>query len=305
MMNTRSRMKAQCEAQCILRTVSEESLKISPIFQAQRYNLRPRKGTTLGIDDDYASEIHDYHRSRESSTAVDPGYILNPAILIDETMRQILVNYLVEWHDRFGLAPETLFSTVSIVDRYLASEDTAVTKNNLQLVGIAALFIASKFEEEVPLQLSDAVYICPPQNEKEIVKMERTILKVLKYEIYVPNAYVFLRRYLTASNATTEVANLANYILDGTLQSFYLLTFLPSQLAAAAVFISRKTMGVTAWCPALVQHARYKDKEVLPVARAVIAVKTYCSAGLYAVNKKYAITKYGRVSQTITLCSDF
>ena len=147
-------MKAQCEAQCVLRT-----LKISPTCQAQRYNLRSRKGTTLGIDDDYASEIHDYHRSRESSTAVDPAYILNPTILIDETMRQILVNYIVEWHERFGLAPETLFITVSIVDRYLASEDTAVTKNNLQLVGIAALFIASKFEEEVPLQLSDAVYI--------------------------------------------------------------------------------------------------------------------------------------------------
>ena len=298
-------MKAQCEAQCILGNISEESLKITPTIKAQRYNLRPRKCAALGIDDDYASEIHNYHRSRELSTAVNPAYILNPTILIDEIMRQILVDYIVVWHEKFGLAPETLFITVSIVDRYLASEDTAVTKNNLQLVGIAALFIASKFEEEVPLQLSDAVYICPPHAEKDIVQMEGGILKVLKYEIYVPNAHVFLRRYLTASNATTEVTNLANYILDGTLQSFYLLNFLPSQLAAAAVFISRKTMGVTAWCPALVQHSRYKDKEVLPVARAVLAVKTYCSAGLYAVNKKYATSKYGRVSQTITLCSDF
>lgn len=101
-----------------------------------------------------------------------------------------------------------------------------------------------------------------------------------------------------------EIVNLSYYILDSTLQSQYLLNFLPSQLAAAAVFIARKTVGRNAWSPTLLKYAQYREEEVVEVARAVVAVKTYCSKGLHAVNKKYAHSKFGAVSSMV-LASDF
>ena len=42
---------------------------------------------------------------------------------------------------------ETLFSTISIVDRFLAVEGRSVTRSKLQLVGVAAMFLPSKVEE--------------------------------------------------------------------------------------------------------------------------------------------------------------
>jgi hypothetical protein len=285
-----------------------------------RGSRRPpsRRDTPFDLDEDriddptfeadYANDIHEYLRSRESLTSVSPVYMQSHGH-INEQMRQILVNFIIEVHFRFGLVPGTLYLTVNILDRYLSSEDARrVRASNLQLVGIAALLISSKFEEVWALSSTDCVCICedPSYGEKDVVDMETSILGALNYQINVPCAHAFLVRYLRAVDATTDVVNLSHYVLDGTLQSYYLLHFLPSQLAAAAVYIARKTVGEgDAWCPTLVRYARYSEEEVLPVARAVIAMKTYCSVGLFAVNRKYGRGGYRGGASNVELCSDF
>ena len=67
-------------------------------------------------------------------------------------------DWLVEVHLKFKLVPETLYLTVNIIDRYLAK--TEVSRPKLQLVGVTALLIASKYEEIYPPELRDLVYIC-------------------------------------------------------------------------------------------------------------------------------------------------
>jgi len=39
---------------------------------------------------------------------------------INEKMRSILIDWMVEVHLKFKMVPETLFLTVSLIDRYLA-----------------------------------------------------------------------------------------------------------------------------------------------------------------------------------------
>lgn len=64
---------------------------------------------------------------------------------INVKMRMILMDWLIEVHRKFELMPETLYLTVNIVDRYLSMK--VVRKRELQLVGISAMLIASKYEE--------------------------------------------------------------------------------------------------------------------------------------------------------------
>lgn len=47
---------------------------------------------------------------------------MNKQIDINEKMRAILVDWLVEVHLKFKLMPETLFLTVHLIDRYLIKE---------------------------------------------------------------------------------------------------------------------------------------------------------------------------------------
>lgn len=64
---------------------------------------------------------------------------------INEKMRAILIDWLIQVHHKFELSPETLYLTINIIDRYLASKTTS--RRELQLVGMSAMLIASKYEE--------------------------------------------------------------------------------------------------------------------------------------------------------------
>ena len=134
--------------------------------------------------------------------------------------------------------------------------------------------------------------------------MEETILKKLEYQITIPSAHAFLVRYLKAAHADKKIVQLSCYILDGTLQSYQLLHYLPSQLASAAVFIARRSVGRNSWSPTLLKYAEYCEEEVIPVARAILAEKSSTSPELRAVNKKYTSSRYGGVASTV-LTSDF
>lgn len=281
---------------------------------------------------DYVQDMYHHFRSKETMTSVRPAFMENQPH-INERMRSILVDWLVEVHLKFKLVPETLYLTINLIDRYLERKE--VSRPKLQLVGVTSLLIASKYEEIYPPELRDLVYICDRAYTRsevrtlfhlaflplyssnqyltprlltlafnQIIEMEEKILKTLEYNITIPSAHAFLVRFLKAAHADKRIVQLSCYILDGTLQSYNLLHYLPSQLAAAAVFIARRTVGRNSWSPTLLKYANYREEDVTPVARAVLSEKASSSPELRAVNKKYTSTRYGGVAN-MPLSGDF
>ena len=109
-----------------------------------------------------------------------------------------------EWpsqvHLKFKLVPETLYLTVNLIDRFL--ERAQVARSKLQLVGVTALLLASKYEEIYPPEIRDLVYITDRAYSKtDILCMESTILNKLEFNLTVPSVGVFLARYLKAAHA--------------------------------------------------------------------------------------------------------
>ena len=106
-------------------------------------------------------------------------------------MRAILVDWIIEVHLRFKMLPETLFLTVNLIDRYL--EKKQIMRTRLQLLAVAALLIASKYEEIYVPEISDFVFITDKAYTKEeILEMESSILITLEFNITVPSSYRFL-----------------------------------------------------------------------------------------------------------------
>jgi G2/mitotic-specific cyclin-B, other len=126
--------------------------------------------------------------------------------------------------------------------------------------------------------------------------MEVKILKTLSYQITVPSAHAFLVRMLKAGHADKKIVQLSCCVLDGTLQSYSLLDYLPSQLAAGAVYLARRSLGRNGWSPTLLKYSLYCEEEVIPVARAILAAKDAANPQLNAVNKKYTSQRYGGVA---------
>ena len=135
----------------------------------------------------------------------------------------------------------------------------------------------------------------------QIIDTEEQILKTLEYQITIPSAHAFLVRMLKAGHADRRIVQLSCYILDSSLLSYGLLNYLPSQMAAAAVFIARRTVGRNGWSPTLLKYASYCEEEVVPVARAILTEKQCTNPDLKAVNKKYANHRYGGVASTVFL----
>lgn len=56
-------------------------------------------------------------------------------------MREILVDWLVEVAEEYKLVSDTLFLTVSYIDRFLSSH--CLSRNKLQLLGVSSMLVAS------------------------------------------------------------------------------------------------------------------------------------------------------------------
>ena len=110
-------------------------------------------------------------------------------------MRGILVDWLVEVHLKFKLMPETLHLTANLIDRFLASRN--VSRKRLQLVGVTAMLVASKYEEIWAPEVRDFVYISDKAYDKgQILAMERDMLRALRYDLTLPTSYQYLARLL-------------------------------------------------------------------------------------------------------------
>ena len=122
---------------------------------------------------EYVHEIFVYMKQLEISTMPNPDYMDNQNEL-EWKMRGILVDWLLEVHTRFRLLPETLFLAVNIIDRFLSSK--VVQLDRLQLVGVTAMFVASKYEEVLSPHVQNFVHVADDGfSEAEILSAERFV----------------------------------------------------------------------------------------------------------------------------------
>ena len=127
---------------------------------------------------EYAADIYHWLRASESdqgnNNVVSHTYMQRQED-INERMRSILIDWLVEVHLKFKLVPESLYLTVNLIDRYLDKEQ--VNRQKLQLVGVTAMLIACKYEEIYPPIVKDFVYITDnAYTKEEILEQERKML---------------------------------------------------------------------------------------------------------------------------------
>lgn len=130
---------------------------------------------------EYCAEIQQHMQASERETQPDPSYMKRQT-QVNENVRAILVDWLINVHAKFKLLPETLFLTINLVDRYLSL--VVVKKDQVQLVGVAALLIATKYEEIYPPTVKDFIYVTKNAfTRKQILEMERSMLFSLEFQI--------------------------------------------------------------------------------------------------------------------------
>lgn len=90
----------------------------------------------------YAMDIFQYLKERENMFVISD--YMERQVNLSKWMRSLLVDWMVEVQESFELNHETLYLAVKVVDLFLGN--VTVSKERLQLLGAAALFIACKFD---------------------------------------------------------------------------------------------------------------------------------------------------------------
>ncbi|KAH7665303.1 cyclin A protein [Dioscorea alata] len=218
----------------------------------------------------YASDIHLYLRSMEMEDKRKPlaNFIETVQNDITANMRAILVDWLVEVAEEYKLVPDTLYLTISYIDRFLSFN--ALNRQMLQLLGVSCMLIASKYEEISPPHVEDFCYITDnTYSKQEVVKMESDILKFLNFEMGNPTVKTFVRRFISVCQEDYGYPNLkleflCNYLAELSLLDYGCVRYLPSAVAASAVFLARFTIDPDRhpWSTAMQNHTGYSVTEL-------------------------------------------
>ncbi|KAM6116983.1 LOW QUALITY PROTEIN: G2/mitotic-specific cyclin-B3 [Pterocles gutturalis] len=234
---------------------------------------------------EYAREIFEYMREREEIFILPDYMEKQPDISGD--MRAILVDWMVEVRENFELSHETLYLAVKLVDHYLVE---VVSKDKLQLIGSTAVLIASKFEERFPPCVDDFLYICDDAYKREeLSAMEISILSTLKFDINIPIAYRFLRRFAKCARASMETLTLARFLCEMTLQEYDYARESPSKLAASCLLLALTMKNLGGWSPTLEHYSGYCGQDLHPLVKKLNFLLTYQPHDkLKAVRTKYS-----------------
>jgi len=299
---------------------SEQTILLADITNktiAKQKTLRKNKKTVKRIPIIEDLDLHDHHdpqlvteylphilayiRQLELSSPIGQNFLLHSPI--SGSMRSILLDWLVDVQVMFNLLPETLHMAQFMLDTFLQKEGKKVTKEKLQLVGAACMFTASKAEETNFPSVSDFVYISDNAfTTRQVIAMERRILRGINFNLFRPPPITFLRRFCKAGGVTDLHHNMANYVMETALLKYELVHHPPSKLAAASLLLCLLLLNPSStppscWSPTLQHHSGYTAGQleplVLNLANVMAAVK---DGNLNAVTKKYEVNAYGKVS---------
>jgi hypothetical protein len=261
---------------------------------------------------EYVNEIYGYLRQLEVLQGVREDYLNKEksGTSILPKMRTVLVDWLIQVHSQFNLLQETLYLTVAILDRFLQDSATKIERKQLQLVGVAAMFIASKYEEMYAPEIGDFVYITDrAYTESQIREMEIKILGTLRFELGRPLPLHFLRRNSKAGNVDALTHTLAKYAMELTLVDYKMAHVKPSMIAAAALALSLKVLDrmdedkpiAEMWNSTLVHYTTYTfdmiSDTVEKIASLILTTSKASPKDKYvAVRKKYEDKKLSKIA---------
>lgn len=249
---------------------------------------------------DYVKDIYQYLQrlEKEPLHRPDPDY-MSRQHRVNHKMRTVLIDWLVLVHIKFGLLPETLYITTNIIDRFL--QRSQASKEKLQLVGVTAMLIASKYEEIYHPTVEDFVYITDNSyTAEEVRSMEKLILRSIGYSLASPPPITFLRRFSKIAEVTATMHSMAKFLLELAMVDYGMLQFLPSQQAAAALCVALRlyTDHSIQWDTTLEHYTTYTEAELLPcmqkLAQLVLRMPLVKQQ---AVREKYSSSKFLRVAR--------
>ena len=166
---------------------------------------------------------------------------------LNDKMLSMLYNWMFQVTYKFKSGPEVWNLAVQYVKTVLSK--TNVTRDKLQLVGVASIWLASKILDVHPPELRDMTRICAnAYTNKQVLIWERHLVNTLGAIVYQPTIHRYIH-YLTKNQNMTPIARTAVKKLAGRMATFVEMAPIPSdcrlvELCDACIYFAKKQLGM-------------------------------------------------------------
>jgi cyclin B len=279
---------------------SMSSQNESSIYKnSSKIDIEKEKEKTL-FNEEYLDEIYTnlIYDEKFCKLAINKDYMTRQKD-INQRMRAILIDWIIEVHYCLNLKSKTLFQVVYIIDLYLSHKN--IKRINLQLLGVASLLISFKSNEVYIPNLQHFIDTTGGAYTKsELLDMEKEILKTLNFEILFPTAEEFYSIISKFYHFTEVQNNLGYYFLDSSLIELDLLKYKPSTIGVACAYIVMKFFRLNGYkdlYSSKMVTENSPKKTIKECARELcFLVKSLSGSNLKSVKEKYSSAKYNNVA---------
>jgi cyclin B len=249
---------------------------------------------------EYLEEIYLNLLLEEKQATIKPqiGY-MNNQTEINEIMRAILIDWIIDIHLRFNLRQETLFMTIWLIDTYLSY--AFVSRDKFQLLGITCLLISCKSHEiyypqqNKLIEMTDNAY-----TKEEMLKMENEILKKLNFYIVCPNPIDFYNILSKMFNFEKKHYYLGNYFIESALVYYQILKYSSSVIASSCAYLVMKYYRINGYQKLynnFIINEQNPEDVIKDAAKEIyILVENLAKSKFKSVKKKFGLAKYENVS---------
>ncbi|XP_034041411.1 cyclin-J [Thalassophryne amazonica] len=234
-----------------------------------------------------AADIHQALRFKELQLPLYKGQ--SPQL----NLRRYFADLIATISNSFRLCPAARHLAVYLLDLFMDRYD--VTMQQLHMVSLSCLVLASKFEERddrVPkLDTLNNLSCMSSMNliltKQGLLHMELLLLETFQWNLYLPTAAHFIEYYLSIAvhegdlhdgwpmtcleKTKRYMAKYAEYFLEVSLQNHVFLSFAPSLVSAACVASSRLVLHLSpTWPPRLQRLTCYTWEKLIPCAEKLL-----------------------------------
>ncbi|GMI52712.1 hypothetical protein TeGR_g14314 [Tetraparma gracilis] len=215
---------------------------------------------------------------------------------LTQSMRGILVDWLVELSTEYSLSPPTLYHAVSLVDRSL-TKLPPVPRSQLQCLGCACTLIAAKLHEIHPPTADDFVYISDSTYTRaQITGMESRVCAALEFRLSAVTPESYLETYALAARLPEHGIDVYRYILELTLLDYRYLQHSPSLISAGALCVALASLRLP-WTQECTHYSGRTVGELRGVVKQILASMWGAEeSSLKTVFGKWKTKKVGEVA---------
>ncbi|NWJ09257.1 CCNF protein, partial [Crypturellus undulatus] len=223
---------------------------------------------------------------------------------MNETMRYILIDWLVEVATMKDFSSLCLHMTVGCVDRYLKLRP--VPRARLQLLGIACMVICTRFVSKEILTIREAVWLTDNTYKYEdLVRMMGEIISALEGKIRIPTVVDYEEVLSHIVLLERRTLHLCSFICELSLLSTGLCVYSPARLAAAALLLARVLhKQAHPWTSQLSECTGFSLEDLLPCVLSLHqkcfhddVPKDYRQVSLTAVKQRFEDERYEEIGK--------